>query len=137
MICYEVLKSLDISYRNKSETIDGYTNINSFHLDVGDFIFLEEGYWGRVEVKDVYSGSKLSSDYIKTHILKKILYKATKMKRVDGDIDFYKVWEEEDNINLFNPLINRTLTIEEALECKIISESTAWKREMKLNELLK
>ena len=62
MIGYEVLKSLDISYRNKSEAIDGYTNINSIYLDVGDFIFLEGGYWGRVEVRDI-NGRYLSSNF--------------------------------------------------------------------------
>lgn len=137
MIGYEVLKSLDISYRNKSETIDGYTNINSIYLDVGDFIFLEGGYWGRVEVRDI-NGRYLSSNFEQTYVLKKILYKSTKMFRDEkGEIDFYKVWEEEDNMNLFNPLINRNTTIDKALERGLIVESLAWKREMKLNELLK
>ena len=70
--------------------------------------------------------------------MKKILYKSTKMFIDEkGEIDFYKVWEEEDNMNLFNPLINRNTTIDKALERGLIVESLAWKREMKLNELLK
>ena len=40
-------------------------------------------------------------------------------------------------MNLFNPLINRNTTIDKALERGLIVESLAWKREMKLNELLK
>jgi hypothetical protein len=61
---------------------------------------------------------------------------STKLKRDDaGEIDFYKVWEEEDNINLFNPVINKSLTIKEALEVKLVVESVAWKRMDKLKEL--
>ena len=132
MIAYEVLIPLDISYR-----IDGnYSNMNNFHLDTGDFFFLEPGYWGRVEIKNLWRNDDISSDYVETSILKKIVFMSTKLKRDDaGEIDFYKVWEEEDNINLFNPLINKRLTIEEALEGKLIVESVAWKRVDKLKEL--
>ena len=100
MIAYEVLTPLEISYR-----IDGnYSNMNNFHLDTGDFFFLEPGYWGRVEIKNLWRNDDISSDYVETSILKKIVFMSTKLKRDDaGEIDFYKVWEEEDNINLFNP----------------------------------
>ena len=132
MIAYEVLTPLEISYR-----IDGnYSNMNNFHLDTGDFFFLEPGYWGRVEIKNLWRNDDISSDYVETSILKKIVFMSTKLKRDDaGEIDFYKVWEEEDNINLFNPLINKGLTIEDALERKLITESVAWKRAAKLKEL--
>lgn len=134
MIAYEVLIPLDISYPDKRKT--GRSNMNNFYLDKGDFFFIEHGYWGRVEVKDLWQKDFISSDYVETSILKKIVFKSTKLKRDDdGEIDFYKVWEEEDNINLFNPLINKGLTIEEALERKLIAESVAWKRVAKLKEL--
>jgi hypothetical protein len=132
MIAYEVLTPLEISYR-----IDGnYSNMNNFHLDTGDFFFLEPGYWGRVEIKNLWRNDDISSDYVETSILKKIVFMSTKLKRDDaGEIDFYKVWEEEDNINLFNPVINKNLTIKEALEVKLVVESVAWKRVDKLKEL--
>jgi len=134
MIEYEVLIPLDISYPDKRKT--GRSNMNSFNLDKGDFFFIESGYWGRVEVKNLWRNDDISSEYVETSILKKIVFKSTKLKRDDaGEIDFYKVWEEEDSINLFNPLINRCLTIEEALERKFIAESVAWKRVAKLKEL--
>lgn len=135
---YEVLKSLDISYRDRLENYDttGYTNMNNFYLDVGDFFFVEPGYWGRVEVNDLFGKSDISSNYLETHVLKKILFKSTKIFRNDdNEIDFYKVWEEEDNINLFNPLINKRLTIKEALDRELIVESVAWKRDDILKEL--
>ena len=134
MIAYEVLIPLEISYPDKRQT--SYSNMTNFHLDKGDFFFLESGYWGRVEVKDLWGKDFISSDYVETSILKKIVFKSTKLKRDDaGEIDFYKVWEEEDNINLFNPFINKRLTIEEALKRKLITESVAWKRVDKLKEL--
>lgn len=135
---YEVLKSLDISYRNRLENYDTtrYTNMNNFYLDVGDFFFVEPGYWGRVEVNDLFGKSDISSNFVETHVLKKILFKSTKMFRNDdNEIDFHKVWEEEDNINLFNPLINKRLTIEDALDRELIAESVAWKRDDILKEL--
>ena len=134
MIAYEVLIPLDISYPDKRKT--GRSNMNNFNLDKGDFFFIEHGYWGRVEVKDLWQKDGISTDFVETNVLKKIVFKSTKIKRDDvGEIDFYKVWEEEDSINLFNPLINRVLTIEEALERKLIVESVAWKRAAKLKEL--
>lgn len=134
MIEYEVLIPLDISYPDKRKT--GRSNMNNFNLDKGDFFFIEHGYWGRVEVRDLWGKDFISSDFVETSILKKIVFKSTKLKRDNaGEIDFYKVWEEEDNINLFNPLINRGLTIEEALERKLIAESVSWKRAAKLKEL--
>ena len=134
MIAYEVLIPLEISYPDKRQT--SYSNMTNFHLDKGDFFFLESGYWGRVEVRDLWQKDGISSDFVETNVLKKIVFKSTKLKRDEaGEIDFYKVWEEEDNINLFNPLINKRLTIEEALERKLIVESVAWKRVAKLNEL--
>lgn len=133
---YEVLKSLDISYRNRFENYETTTNINSFYLDVGDFIFIEPGYWGRVEVKDLWGKNGISSDFVQTNILKKILFKGGAMKKGDdGFIFFDKFWEEKDNINLFNPLINKVLTIEDALERELIIESVAWKRDDILKEL--
>ena len=134
MIAYEVLIPLEISYPDKRQT--SYSNMTNFHLDKGDFFFLESGYWGRVEVRDLWQKDGISSDFVETNVLKKIVFKSTKLKRDEaGEIDFYKVWEEEDNINLFNPLINKRLTIEEALERKLIVESVAWKRVAKLKEL--
>lgn len=134
MIAYEVLIPLDISYPDKGKT--GRSNMNSFYLDKGDFFFIEHGYWGRVEVRDLWGKDDISTDFIETNVLKKIVFKSTKLKRdEDGEIDFYKVWEEEDSINLFNPFINKRLTIEEALERKLIVESIAWKRVDKLKEL--
>ena len=134
MIEYEVLIPLDISYPDKRKTCR--SNMNSFNLDKGDLFFIEPGYWGRVEVKDLWGKDFISSDYVETSILKKIVFMSTKLKRDDvGEIDFYKVWEEEDNINLFNPLINKGLTIEEALQRKLITESVSWKRAAKLKEL--
>lgn len=134
MIAYEVLIPLEISYPDKRQT--SYSNMTNFHLDVGDFFFLESGYWGRIEVRDLWQKDVISTGFEETNVLKKIVFKSTKLKRDDaGEIDFYKVWEEEDNINLFNPLINKGLTIEEALERKLIVESVAWKRAAKLKEL--
>jgi hypothetical protein len=138
MIAYEVLIPLEISYPDKRQT--SYSNMTNFHLDVGDFFFLESGYWGRVPVHDLFAKAEISSVFVETNVLKKIVFKSTKLKRdAAGEIDFYKVWEEEDNINLFNPLINKRLTIEEALEGfhegKLIVESVAWKRADKLKEL--
>lgn len=134
MIEYEVLIPLDISYPDKRKT--GRSNMNNFNLDKGDFFFIEHGYWGRVEVRDLWQKDGISSDFVETNVLKKIVFKSTKLKRDNaGEIDFYKVWEEEDNINLFNPLINKSLTIEEALERKLITESVSWKRAAKLKEL--
>ena len=134
MIAYEVLIPLEISYPDKRQT--SYSNMTNFHLDVGDFFFLESGYWGRVPVHDLFAKADISSDFVETNVLKKIVFKSTKLKRDDsGEIDFYKVWEEEDNINLFNPFINKRLTIEEALKRKLITESVAWKRVDKLKEL--
>ena len=134
MIAYEVLIPLEISYPDKRQT--SYSNMTNFHLDVGDFFFLESGYWGRVPVHDLFAKAEISSVFVETNVLKKIVFKSTKLKRDDaGEIDFYTVWEEEDNINLFNPLINKRLTIEEALEGKMIVESIAWKRVDKLKEL--
>ena len=134
MIAYEVLIPLEISYPDKRQT--SYSNMTNFHLDVGDFFFLESGYWGRIEVRDLWQKDVISTGFEETNVLKKIVFKSTKLKRDDaGEIDFYKVWEEEDNINLFNPLINKRLTIEEALERKLIVESVAWKRVAKLKEL--
>ena len=134
MIAYEVLIPLEISYPDKRQT--SYSNMTNFHLDVGDFFFLESGYWGRIEVRDLWQKDVISTGFEETNVLKKIVFKSTKLKRDDaGEIDFYKVWEEEDSINLFNPLINRCLTIEEALERKFIAESVAWKRAAKLKEL--
>ena len=134
MIEYEVLIPLDISYPDKRKT--GRSNMNSFNLDKGDFFFIEHGYWGRIEVRDLWQKDDISTGFEETNVLKKIVFKSTKLKRDDtGEIDFYKVWEEEDSINLFNPLINRGLTIEEALERKLIVESVAWKRVAKLKEL--
>ena len=135
MIAYEVLIPLDISYPDKRKT--GRSNMNNFNLDKGDFFFIEHGYWGRIEVRDFLWGKDvISTGFEETNVLKKIVFKSTKLKRDDaGEIDFYKVWEEEDSINLFNPLINRGLTIEEALEGKMIVESIAWKRVDKLKEL--
>ena len=134
MVAYEVLIPLDISYPDKRQT--SYSNMTNFHLDAGDFFFIESGYWGRVPVHDIFKKADISSNFVETSILKKIVFKSTKLKRDDaGEIDFYKVWEEEDNINLFNPLINKRLTIEEALEGKMIVESIAWKRVDKLKEL--
>ena len=134
MIAYEVLIPLEISYPDKRQT--SYSNMTNFHLDAGDFFFLESGYWGRVPVHDLFTKADISSDFVETNVLKKIVFKSTKLKRDNaGEIDFYKVWEEEDNINLFNPFINKRLTIEEALEGKMIVESIAWKRVDKLKEL--
>ena len=133
MIAYEVLTPLEISYR-----IDGkYSNMNNFHLDTGDFFFLEPGYWGRVEIKNLWRNDDISSDYVETSILKKIVFKGGAFKRDEngGEPYFDDFWEERDNINLFNPVINKRLTIEEALEGKLVVESLAWKRVDKLKEL--
>jgi len=133
---YEVLKSLDISYPdNKRQT--GYSNMNNFYLDVGDFFFIEPGYWGRVEVNDLFGKSDISSNFVETHVLKKIIFKGGAFKRdEDGSEPYFdSFWEEEDNINLFNPLINKRLTIKEALERELIVESVAWKRDDILKEL--
>ena len=82
---YEVLKSIDISYPDKGQT--DYSNIAAFYLTKGDFFFLEPGYWGRVEVNDLFGKSDISSSFVETNVLKKIVFK--------GGDDF---WEEEDNI---------------------------------------
>ena len=119
---YEVLKSLDISYPDKGQT--DYSNIAAFYLTKGDFFFLEPGYWGRVEVNDLFGKSDISSSFVETNVLKKIVFK--------GGDDF---WEEEDNINLFNPLINKSINIEDALKKKLIIESVSWKRDDILEEL--
>lgn len=132
MIAYEVLTPLEISYRD-----EGYSNMNNFHLDTGDFFFIEPGYWGRVEVRDLWGKRDISSDYVETSILKKIVFKGGAFKRDEngGEPYFDDFWEERDNINLFNPLINKGLTIKDALERKLIVESIAWKRVDKLKEL--
>jgi hypothetical protein len=119
---YEVLKSLDISYPDKGQT--DYSNISTFYLTKGDFFFIEPGYWGRVEVNDLFGQDDISSSFVETNVLKKIVFK--------GVDDF---WEEEDNINLFNPLINKSLNIEDALKKKLIIESVSWKRDDILEEL--
>ncbi len=132
---YEVLKSLDISYPDKGQT--GYSNMNNFHLDTGDFFFIEPGYWGRVEVKDLWGKDFISSDYVETSILKKIVFKGGAFKKDEngGEPYFDDFWEERDNINLFNPLINKRLTIEGALKSELIIESLSWKRDDILEEL--
>ena len=119
---YEVLKSLDISYPDKGQT--DYSNISTFYLTKGDFFFIEPGYWGRVEVNDLFGQDDISSSFVETNVLKKIVFK--------GGDDF---WEEEDNINLFNPLINKSINIEDALKKKLIIESVSWKRDDILEEL--
>jgi hypothetical protein len=133
MIAYEVVKSLEISYPDKSI----YSYLNNFHLDEGDFFFIESGYWGRVEVKDLFGKDDISSDYVESCLLKKIVFKGGAFKRDEngGEPYFDEFWEERDNINLFNPLINKRLTIEEALKREMIVESIAWKRVDKLKEL--
>ena len=132
---YEVLKSLDISYPDNKRQV-GYSNMSNFYLDVGDFFFIEPGYWGRVEVNDLFGKSDISSSFVETHVLKKILFKGGDIKK-DENGEYYldDFWEEEDNINLFNPLINKRLTIKEALEQELIVESVAWKRDDILKEL--
>ena len=135
MIAYEVLIPLEISYPDKRQT--SYSNMTNFHLDVGDFFFLESGYWGRVPVHDLFAKADISTNFVEKHVLKKIVFKGGAFKRDEngGEPYFDDFWEEEDNINLFNPLINKRLTIEEALEGKLIVESVAWKRVDKLKEL--
>lgn len=133
MVAYEVLTSLEISYPDKSS----YSYLNSFHLDVGDFFFIESGYWGRIEIKNLFGKDDISHDYVESCLLKKVVFKGGEFKKNKngGEPYFDEFWEEEDNINLFNPLINKRLTIEEALEGKMIVESIAWKRVDKLKEL--
>ena len=135
MIAYEVLIPLEISYPDKRQT--SYSNMTNFHLDVGDFFFLESGYWGRVPVHDWFAKADIRTNFVEKHVLKKIVFKGGAFKRDEngGEPYFDDFWEEEDNINLFNPLINKRLTIEEALEGKLIVESVAWKRVDKLKEL--
>ena len=132
---YEVLKSLDISYPDKGQT--GYSNISTFYLTKGDFFFLEPGYWGRVEVNDLFGQDDISSSFVETNVLKKIVFKGGAFKRdEDGSEPYFDgFWEEEDNINLFNPLINKLLTIEGALKRELIIESISWKRDDILEEL--
>jgi hypothetical protein len=132
---YEVLKSLDISYPDKGQT--GYSNISTFYLTKGDFFFIEPGYWGRVEVNDLFGQDDISSSFVETNVLKKIVFKGGSFKK-DEDVSepyFDSFWEEEDNINLFNPLINKLLTIEGALKRELIIESVSWKRDDILEEL--
>jgi hypothetical protein len=135
MIAYEVLIPLEISYPDKRQT--SYSNMTNFHLDAGDFFFIESGYWGRVPVHDLFAKAEISSVFVETNVLKKIVFKGGAFKRDKdgGEPYFDDFWEEEDNINLFNPLINKYLTIEESLEGKLIVESVAWKRVDKLKEL--
>ena len=52
MIAYEVIKPFNIDY-----SID-----NSIHLETGDFLFLESGYFGRVILKGVFN-DMISSKY--------------------------------------------------------------------------
>lgn len=118
---YEALKPLDISFRYKEST--GYTNMDTFYLTTGDFFFVETGYWGRVPVHDIFVKADISDRYVETCVLKKIVFKV-------GDS-----WEERDDINLFNPLINKSIMIEDALNKGLIAESVAWKRVERLNEL--
>lgn len=118
---YEALKPLDISFRYKEST--GYTNMDTFYLTTGDFFFVETGYWGRVPVHDIFLKDDISDRYVETCFLKKIVFKV-------GDS-----WEERDDINLFNPLINKSIMIEDALNKGLIAESVAWKRADKLKEL--
>ena len=118
---YEALKPLDISFRYKEST--GYTNMDTFYLTTGDFFFVETGYWGRVPVHDIFLKADISDRYVETCVLKKIVFKV-------GDS-----WEERDDINLFNPLINKSIMIEDALNKGLIAESVAWKRADKLKEL--
>lgn len=135
MIAYEAKKPLDISYPAKGEN-GGHSNRSDFYLEEGDLVFLEPGYWGAVEERDLRGVRLTGIDYEERFVLKKIAYKATKAKRDEsGRIDFYKEWEEHDNINLFNPLIDKRYTIQEALERGMIEESMSWKREEKLREL--
>ena len=121
MITYEALKPLDISFRYKEST--GYTNMDTFYLTTGDFFFVETGYWGRVPVHDIFLKDDISDRYVETCFLKKIVFKV-------GDS-----WEERDDINLFNPLINKSIMIEDALNKGLIAEPVAWKRADKLKEL--
>lgn len=134
-MAYEALKPLDISYTDKRQT--GYSNMNDFHLDKGDFFFLESGYWGRVPVHDLFAKADISSGFVETHVLKKIVFKGGAFKRDEngGEPYFDDFWEERDNINLFNPLINKSIMIEDALNKGLIAESVAWKRVERLNEL--
>lgn len=118
---YEALKPLDISFRYKEST--GYTNMDTFYLTTGDFFFVETGYWGSVAVHDLFARADISDRYVETCVLKKIVFKV-------GDS-----WEERDDINLFNPLINKSIMIEDALNKGLIAESVAWKRADKLKEL--
>ena len=125
MIAYEVIKPFNIDYSIN----------NNIYLGPGDFLFLESGYFGRVLVKGVFN-DMISSNYSYSYVLKKILYKGGDVKKdEDDEIYFDECWTELENINLFNPLINNKITIEEALKQELIVESIAWKRVDKLKEL--
>lgn len=125
MIAYEVIKPFNIDYSIN----------NNIYLGSGDFLFLESGYFGRVLVKGVFN-DMISSNYSYSYVLKKILYKGGDVKKdEDDEIYFDECWTELENINLFNPLINNKITIEEALKQELIVESIAWKRVDKLKEL--
>lgn len=130
---YEVLKTFTIEFI--SET--GSSNMGSFYLEVGDFIFIDHGYWGRVVSRDLFGKDDVSRNFVETCVLKKILYKGGDIKKDEnGEIYYDNFWQEEDNINLFNPLINsRQLTIEQALQIGYIVESVAHKRDDILKEL--
>ena len=135
MIAYEALKPLDISFRYKEST--GYTNMDTFYLTTGDFFFVETGYWGRVPVHDIFLKADISDRYVETCVLKKIIFKGGAFKKDEngGEPYFDDFWEERDDINLFNPLINKSIMIEDALNKGLIAESVAWKRADKLKEL--
>lgn len=119
MIAYEVLKPIHISYRDES--------YKGMYLQEGDFFFIEQGYWTR-------KGSV--GKYKQTCILKKIVFKGGALKiGEDGEAYFDKFWEEEDNINIVNPLIDGRISIEHALSEEWIAESVAWKRDDILEKL--
>ena len=124
---YEVLKTFTIEFI--SET--GSSNMGSFYLEVGDFIFIDHRYWGRVVSRDLFGKDDVSRNFVETCVLKKILYKGGDIKKDEnGEIYYDNFWQEEDNINLFNPLINsRQLTIEQALQIGYIVESVSHKRD--------
>ena len=125
MIAYEVIKPFNIDY-----SID-----NNIHLETGDFLFLESGYFVRVILKGVFN-DMISSKYSEAYVLKKILYKGGDIKKDEyGEIYFDECWKEFENINLFNPLINNKITIEEALLGGFIIKSVVWIRAAKLKEL--
>jgi hypothetical protein len=120
MIVYQALRDFSLSYKKGD-------NERSFSIHIGDYIFIEDGFW-LYNFIDVFS----KSNYSESFILKHIYYEKTIWGNPE-EIEYE--WDWIKDINIINPTIDG-MNFKYSIG-KLKDVTKQWERENKLNKIIK